>query len=491
MSIYEEAKNIFERASMNLREWTSNSEIFLSCLPERERTKGNILKVFGLIWNREDDDLQIPSFTMSSVKEVKVSVCKRQVLSDVSRLYDSLGLVSPVVLLGKMFLQKLWAPNKFNWDEDLPLSLSQEWEGLTSNWQNLSSLQIPRYVGWPKNDASYQLVVFCDASVKAYAAAVYLRIVSDESIKVNLIFSKLRLAPLDANHYRNARRQVTIPRLELLAVLIGMRALNFVMNELKLPICNRRVFTDSECVLHWIRSTKQLPVFVQNRLNEIRREDLTFSYIPSDQNLADYATRGLSVSEITDCSRWWYGPHWLQYEETKWPVWNIPDLSPDKLKEFLADPQNVGSQVLYETANLVSEGQKDSTLSPLGIDETKYSSLWRLLCITVIRLKFIKKRVLNKCSQEKGLQKCAILKKIFKDMMDQSVFYTEIQAVLLLWAYTVQRRKFSDVFFAIRKGEMNCLQKQLGLELDDLGILRCCGRLQNANLSEQAKYPKL
>ena len=244
-------------------------------------------------------------------------------------------------------------------------------------------------------------------------------------------------------------------------------------------------------MLHWIQSTKQLPVFVQNRLNEIRREDLTFSYIPSDQNPTDYATRGLSVSEITNCSRWWYGPHWLQYDETKWPVWSIPDLSSDKLKEFLAEPQNVGSQVLYETANLVSEGQKDSTLSPLGIDETKYSSLWRLLRITVICLKFIKKRVLNKCSQEKGLQKCAILKKIFKDMKDQSVFYTEIQAVLLLWAYTVQRRKFSDVFVAIRKGEMNCLQKQLRLELDDLGILRCCGRLQNANLSEQAKYPKL
>ena len=32
--------------------------------------------------------------------------------------------------------------------------------------------------------------------------------------------------------------QVTMPRLELLAVLIGERALNFVMNELKLPICN-------------------------------------------------------------------------------------------------------------------------------------------------------------------------------------------------------------------------------------------------------------
>ena len=52
MHLYEEAKNIFKRASMNLREWTSNCDEFYCCLPEKERLRGRVIKVFGLIWER-------------------------------------------------------------------------------------------------------------------------------------------------------------------------------------------------------------------------------------------------------------------------------------------------------------------------------------------------------------------------------------------------------------------------------------------------------
>ena len=107
---------------MNLREWTSNSDPFLTCLPEKERTKGNVLKVFGLVWNREKDYVQIPEFSVSYVKEASTSVSKRQVLSDVAKLYDPLGLISPFAFLDKILLQKLWGPNRFSWDEELPVT---------------------------------------------------------------------------------------------------------------------------------------------------------------------------------------------------------------------------------------------------------------------------------------------------------------------------------------------------------------------------------
>ena len=64
---------------------------------------------------------------------------------------------------------------------------------------------------------------------------------------------------------------MTLPRLELLAVVIRVRVINFVTSELKLLITKRMLFTDSECVLHWIKTTKQLPVFIQNRIGEIRK----------------------------------------------------------------------------------------------------------------------------------------------------------------------------------------------------------------------------
>ena len=57
LHLYEEAKNIFSCASMNLHEWTSNSDKFVHYLPEKERLNGQIIKVFGLIWNQIEDYL--------------------------------------------------------------------------------------------------------------------------------------------------------------------------------------------------------------------------------------------------------------------------------------------------------------------------------------------------------------------------------------------------------------------------------------------------
>ena len=69
------------------------------------------------------------------------------------------------------------------------------------------------------------------------------------------------------------------------------------------------LWTDSTCVLHWLKTTKPLPLFVENRVAEIKRvSDITFHYIPSDQNHADLPTRGLPANELSDVTLWWHGP---------------------------------------------------------------------------------------------------------------------------------------------------------------------------------------
>ena len=148
---------------------------------------------------------------------------------------------------------------------------------------------------------------FCDASMKLYAAAVYLRVIGHNNIQINLMFSKMRLTPVMSGKGKKCK-DITLPCLELLAVLIGVRASNFVIKELKLSISKRVLWTDSECVLHWMKTTKPLPLFVENRIVEIRKsKDITFCYIPSQQNPADYATRGLTVLEIANANLWWHG----------------------------------------------------------------------------------------------------------------------------------------------------------------------------------------
>ena len=168
---------------------------------------------------------------------------KREALQSISRIYDPLGFFSPTTLNGKLFIKELWE-QELDWDETFSESQQQEWHKLYEELTSLSSLPIPRYIGGDE----YKLFCFTDASVKAYSAAVYLYSVVGGTANVNLAFSsKARVAPT---------KQLSIPRLELLGVLIGTRCLNYVTQHLQLPVTEQILWTDSQCVLRWLKSRK-------------------------------------------------------------------------------------------------------------------------------------------------------------------------------------------------------------------------------------------
>jgi len=60
-----------------------------------------------------------------------------------------------------------------------------------------------------------------------------------------------------------------------------------------------------------------------------------------------------------------------------------------------------------------------------------------------------------------------------------------------MWVRHVQRLSYQHVFEAIRATKPHTLQQQLGLYVDHKDILRCRGRLENAQLTEAARYPIL
>ena len=56
---------------------------------------------------------------------------------------------------------------------------------------------------------------------------------------------------------------------------------------------------DSACVLYQLKTSKPLPLFVENRVKEIQREkDIVCHYVPSEQNPAD-----LTVKVMVEWSR--------------------------------------------------------------------------------------------------------------------------------------------------------------------------------------------
>ena len=151
-----------------------------------------------------------------------------------------------------------------SWDEPLSDNLVKDWSQVFSLLTSIPSITIPRFVGNQKGGVC-QLLVFCDASMSCYATTVYLRIVDGANIQTNLMFSKVRLVPTGKGKSKQGK-ELTIPHLKLLPVLIGTRAANFVTTELRMTILHKIIWTDSQCVLHGLKTTKPLSVFVENRL---------------------------------------------------------------------------------------------------------------------------------------------------------------------------------------------------------------------------------
>ena len=59
IEFYNGAKAIFRDASMNLREWTSNSDEVNKFIPLKDRSEYETAKVLGHIWNTENDSLSL------------------------------------------------------------------------------------------------------------------------------------------------------------------------------------------------------------------------------------------------------------------------------------------------------------------------------------------------------------------------------------------------------------------------------------------------
>ena len=104
---YHKSREIMSAARFNLHSWASNHSA-ITTLAQQDKTADNrtIVNVLGLLWNTDTDTLTLnpkePTYTIHSL------ITKRDILKDVSRLFDPLGFVTPITMLSKIFLQELW-----------------------------------------------------------------------------------------------------------------------------------------------------------------------------------------------------------------------------------------------------------------------------------------------------------------------------------------------------------------------------------------------
>ncbi len=310
------AINVFEYMTaklndmqMNLRDWATNNDQFLSIIPMEKRHREDSSKsisILGLVWDRQHD-------TLACKLNVNLPLegTKRNVLRFLASIYDPLNLLAPSLLELRIFLRKCWK-NKLDWNTPLPKSLLAEWCKLRIDALEIPKVAIPRHYWSGDEPGKYELHVFCDASQEAYACCAYLVFKPDNNlqIKTSLIFGKNRLSP---------PKSMSIPRLELLGVLIGKRTAEFLTHALQIDLTRTILWMNATTVLQWLNSAEILQVFVQNRINELRSaKSIEYRYVPGSDNPADYATRGKPVRILQNLPNWWHGPSWLVHEAL-WP----------------------------------------------------------------------------------------------------------------------------------------------------------------------------
>lgn len=440
ITLYHDSKQIFSGAHLFLREWVTNSPNLRALMTQNGDASEiqSSVKTLGMVWKTEPDML-----AFQKREHLSEASTKRQALSITAKIFDPLGVLLPVTIQARLFVQELWK-TKCDWDETLHKGLRERWERIGKELESCMEIKIPRRVAFTR---SVDLHVFGDASSVAYGAAAYF---CDSSGQSRLIMAKGKVAPI---------KKLTIPKLEITAVLLASRLAKFIKEAYSstLTIHNLYIWSDSKISLCWLASNKRLPVYVENRVKEIlvKTPDAKYRYVQTKDNPGDLLTRGVAYTDLVASKLWWEGPSWLPHSEN-WP-----------------DQENKG-----HVSQLVVAAMHDATPNETcAINWQRCHSFG----VTIRVMAWVTRYLSNLKAKSKGLD-------LTKGPLTVAELRTAERKIIIQVQGEVYKQEQQELSTSI-KPTSNII-KQLGLYMEE-GIIRCRGRLQRALLDDCAKFPIL
>ncbi|XP_041450162.1 uncharacterized protein LOC121404571 [Drosophila obscura] len=260
-----ELREALDSAGFPLRKWTANQKGVLSDIPLDhllradflELEESSIAKTLGIRWQASADE-----FFFVPPELIHREACtKRNVLSQIAKLFDPAGWLAPFVIQAKMFMQEVWL-RELGWDDDLPGDLRQTWETFLQSFPAIQQIHIPRGIHVCPT-AKVQIHGFCDASQRAYGAAIYVRVERPHGIFCSLLTAKTRVAPV---------KTISLPRLELCGAVLLAELSAAILPEMPLDTSQVSFWTDSTIVLAWLHKLAcEWTTFVGNRVATIAR----------------------------------------------------------------------------------------------------------------------------------------------------------------------------------------------------------------------------
>ncbi|XP_038106576.1 uncharacterized protein LOC119766213 [Culex quinquefasciatus] len=459
-----EMVDLMESGGFSLRKWHSNSRDILLDVPEHLRDERTLLeldtsdatvKTLGLVWEPSTDCFRFRSPKWNDV----AVITKRVVASDMAMIFDPYGLIGPVVVQTKIFVQKLWRM-ELDWDAALPEDLQEYWREYRRNLAGLDSMSIPRWIGTGADDQNVQLHGFCDASVNAYGACIYIRTVSaNGDVTVRLLASKSRIAPLE--NLKKKKRKQSIPRLELASALLLAHLYEKVANAINFR--GKAFFwTDSMIVRCWLASLpSRWNQFVANRVSEIQHltESGSWDHVPGIENPADIISRGMTPMQLQYSKLWFSGPDWLSLDHQHWPHAQVPNAADFDHEEL-------------EEHNAVAVVAHDAEPCRLFTANSSYTVTIRTTAV-ICRFCF-NSRAANKHCRRVG-----------------PLTAEELEVALKKLVRLAQRECFPEEYDALSRDRAipnNSRIAALNPRIVD-GILCVGGRLQHAAVSDNRKHP--
>ena len=85
---------------------------------------------------------------------------KRKILSESSKVFDPLGLASPVMVRGKTLISCLWdkKSSEDHWDEEVSGEDASVWTNLSHDLVGLDTLEFPRYTFSEDDPAHFHII---------------------------------------------------------------------------------------------------------------------------------------------------------------------------------------------------------------------------------------------------------------------------------------------------------------------------------------------
>lgn len=303
-------------------------------------------KALGLGYDVKDDKLHVMTSINFSKRKKKMRLgqnlsqeqvrtqtpnplTRRELLSQISGVYDPVGLVTPAKQKGAILVRRAFqeakdgkVPVSESWDIALSDGLREDAVKLFEEYVQLGQIKFTRALTPPNSTNEPWAITFSDGSENAYGAVMYLRWNSDQGSIIKLVESKAKLTPLD--HKGDAVKA------EMCGAVFASRLQKYFEQHSQIRVGKWYHMVDSQTVLGAIqRESYGYKTFFANRIGEIQgiTKPQEWWWIPGPQNIADVISRGANPQNLDENSEWQNGPKFLSLPVDEWPIKSAKDLA--------------------------------------------------------------------------------------------------------------------------------------------------------------------